>query len=101
MNLRLTAAGRAIVVYALALVFASMLNAEGIRKTAQTQPDGARRDLALHATYPLVEVSRFLHLTTPRHGLQVAIGREHEDEIDTAVHFAAPPVSSPPRDRAP
>ena len=44
MNIRLNAARRAIVVYALALALASMLNAEGIRKTAQTQPDGARRD---------------------------------------------------------
>jgi uncharacterized protein len=101
MNLRLTAAGRAIVVYALALAFASMLNAEGIRKTAQTQPDGARRELALHATYPLVEVSRFLHLTTPRHELHAAIGREHEDDIDTAVRFAAPPAPIAPRDRVP
>ena len=81
MNIRLNAARRAIVVYALTLVFASMLNAEGIRKTAQTQPDGARRELALHATRPLVAFSRSLHLTTPRHELLAAIGREHEDEI--------------------
>ena len=101
MNIRLTAASRAIVVYALALAFASMLNAEGVRKTAQTQPDGARRDLALHATYPLVEVSRFLHLTTPRHELHAAIGREREDEIDTAIHFVAPPIPIAPHDRVP
>ena len=101
MNIRLNAASRAIVVYVLALAFASLLNAEGIRKTAQTQPDGARRDLALHATSPLVQVSRFLHVTTPRHELNAAIGREHEDEIDTDVHFAAPPVPIAPHDRVP
>ena len=101
MNIRLNAARRAIVVYALTLAFASVLNAEGIRKTAETQPDGARRDLALHVTYPLVEVSRFLHLTTPRHELQAAIGREHEDEIDTDVHFAAPTGPIAPHDCVP
>lgn len=101
MNIRLNAANRAIVVYALALVFASLLNAEGVRKMAQIQPDGARRDAALHATYPLVQVSRFLHLTTPRHELNAAIGREHEDEVDTDVHFGAPSVPIAPHDRVP
>src|SRR4249919_341028 len=99
MNIRLNAARRAIVVYALTLALASMLNAEGIRKTAQTQPDGARRELALHATRPLVAFSRSLHLTTPRHELLTAIGREHEDEIDTDVHFVAPTVAIAPHDR--
>jgi uncharacterized protein len=101
MNIRLNAANRAFVVYVLALAFAAMLNAEGIRKTAQTQPDGARRDLALHVTRPLVAVSRVLHLTTPRHELHAAIGREHEDEIDTEVHFAVPPAPIAPPDRVP
>jgi uncharacterized protein len=101
MNIRLNAARRAIVVYAVTLVFASMLNAEGIRKTAQTQPDGARRELALHATRPLVAFSRSLHLTTPRNELLAAIGREHEDEIDTDVHFAAPTGPIAPHDRVP
>ena len=57
--------------------------------------------MALHATYPLVQVSRFLHLTTPRHELNAAIGREHEDEVDTDVHFAAPSVPIAPHDRVP
>ena len=102
MNVHLHAAGRAIVVSALALALASLLNAEGLRKTAQTQPEGVRRDLALHVTRPLVRVSRFLHLTTPRHELQAAIGREHEDEIDTEVHLTAPPPAPiAPRGRVP
>ena len=102
MNIHLNAARRAILVYALTLLLASMLNAEGIRKTAQTQPDGARRELALHVTRPLVAFSRFLHLTTPRHELLAAIGREHEDEIDTEVHLAVPPFAPiAPHDRVP
>jgi len=102
MSIPLHAAGRAIVVSALALGLASLLNAEGLRKTAHTQPDGARRDLALHVTRPLVAVSRFLHLTTPRHELHAAIGREHEDDIDTEVRFVEPPPAPiAPRDRVP
>ena len=70
---------------------AALLDAEGLRKQAQIQPQGVQRRLALAVTRPLVDVSRTLHLTTPRHELQVAIGREHEDEIDTGVHLTLPP----------
>jgi hypothetical protein len=102
MSLPLHSAGRATVVSFLALVLASLLNAEGLRKTAQTQPDGAGRNLALHVTRPLVTVSRFLHLTTPRHELHAAIGREHEDDIDADVHFTAAPFAPiAPHDRVP
>jgi uncharacterized protein len=102
MNMPVHAAGRTTVVCFLALALASLLNAEGLRKTAQTQPDGARRDLALHVTRPLVKVSRFLHLTTPRHELHAAIGREHEDDIDVEVHFVQPPAAAiTPHDRVP
>ena len=52
-------------------------------------------------TRPLVAVSRTLHLTSPRHSLQVAIGREHEDDIDSQVHLTLPPPAgrSPSRRR--
>jgi hypothetical protein len=79
----------------LSLVFAAVLQAEGLRKQAQIQPAGVQRDVALAVTRPLVEVSRGLHLTTPRHELQVAIGRENEDTIDTQVHLALPPPAGP------
>ena len=38
--------------------------------------------------------SRALHLTTPRHELQVAIGRENEDRIDAQVHLTLPPPAA-------
>jgi uncharacterized protein len=85
----------------LALVFAAFLQAEGLRKQAQIQPAGAQRDIALAITRPLVDVSRGLHLTTPRHELQVAIGREHEDTIDTQVHLTLPPPAGPLPPRPP
>ena len=91
-----TGAGRGIVVVALGLGFAALLQAEGLRKQAQVQPQGFQRRVALAATRPLVDVSRTLHLTTPRHELQVAIGRQHEDDIDTRVRLTLPPPASPP-----
>jgi uncharacterized protein len=90
-----TSAARGIVVLSLGLAVAALLNAEGLRKQAQIQPQGFERRLALHLTRPLVEFSRALHLTTPRHDLQVAIGREHEDRIDSVVHLTLPPPVIP------
>jgi uncharacterized protein len=93
--LQRTSAARGIVVLSLGLALAALLNAEGLRKQAQIQPQGFERRLALHLTRPLVDVSRALHLTTPRHELQVAIGRQHEDVIDSQVHLGLPPPAGP------
>ena len=95
MKLLTTAAGRGIVVLFVGLLLAALLQAEGLRKQAETQPGGFQRDLALQVTRPLVAVSRALHLTTPRHDLQVAIGRANEDRIDTQVHLTLPPPAGP------
>ncbi len=100
-------AARGFVVCLLGLALASLLNAEGLRKTAQIQPQGFRRHLALDVAKPLVSVSRFLHLTAPRHDLQVSLGRQHWDDIDTQVHLAVPPqhvkptVPTPPTTTSP
>jgi hypothetical protein len=90
-----TSAARSVAVLALGLGLAALLNAEGLRKQAQIQPQGFERRLALAATRPLASVSRKLHLSTPRHELQVAIGREHEDAIDSQVHLGLPPPAGP------
>jgi hypothetical protein len=78
-----------------ALGLAALLDAEGLRKQAETQPAGVGRTLALDATRPLVSVSRALHLTAPRHAVQVAIGRGDEDRIDTRVRLTLPPPAGP------
>jgi hypothetical protein len=88
------AAYTGIVVLALALFLAALLQAEGLRKQAEIQPSGFQRDVALRVTKPLVSFSRALHLTTPRHELQVAIGRRNEDQIDTKVHLSLPPPAT-------
>ena len=89
------AAYRGIVVLALALIVAALLQAEGLRKQAQIQPAGVQRRIALRVTGPLVSVSRALHLTAPRHALQEAIGRGGEDRVDTEVHLTLPPPAGP------
>jgi uncharacterized protein len=97
MRLRMpqTSAARGIVVLSLGLALAALLDAEGLRKQAQIQPQGFERRLALALTKPLVSASRTVHLTTPRHELQLAIGREHEDTIDSEVHLGLPPPAGP------
>lgn len=90
-----TAAGRGTVVLFAGLLLAALLQAEGLRKQAETQPAGFQRNLALEVTRPLLRFSRALHLTTPRHELQVAIGRANEDRIDTQVHLSLPPPAGP------
>jgi uncharacterized protein len=101
MRLPRNSAARGIVVLSLGLALAALLNAEGLRKQAQIQPQGFERRLALDLTRPLVRVSRTLHLTTPRHELQLAIGREHEDAIDSEVHLGLPPPATLPPSRRP
>ena len=96
-----TAAGRGIILLLSMLAIASLLDAEGLRKQAQIQPQGFERRLALDVTWPLVRVSRTLHLTTPRHELQVAIGRQGEDAVDTQVHLSLPPPAGPLPSRKP
>jgi uncharacterized protein len=95
-----TAAGRGVVLLFIGLLLAALLQAEGLRKQAQIQPAGFQRNLALDVTRPLVRFSRALHLTTPRHELQAAIGREDEDRIDTGVHLTLPPPAGPVRQPA-
>ena len=86
---------RGIVVLLVAFALAAVLQAEGLRKQAEIQPAGVGRDVALRVTGPLLSFSRALHLTTPRHELQAAIGRGDEDRIDTRVHLTLPPPAGP------
>jgi hypothetical protein len=77
-----------------AAAVATLLNAQGLRKTAQIQPEGLGRDIGLALTKPLVAVSHALFLDRPRLGLQEAIGREDADKIDDTIALP-PPVTGP------
>ena len=105
---RLHSAGSAIVVAALALLFASLLNAPGLHKSATIQPEGWKRDVALAVTEPLESVSEALLLDRPRRGIKTALGRSGDDEIDTGVAVPeqqseigepAEPPPPPPREK--
>ena len=95
------AAWRGFFVLFFALGLAALLDAEGLRKQAETQPSGVGRTLAVDVTRPLASVSRALHLTAPRHAVQVAIGREDQDRIDTRVQLTLPPPAGPLPQAAP
>jgi hypothetical protein len=71
-------AGSAIIVGLLALALGSLLNAESIRRTAEMQSEGWKRDVGLALTRPLVAVSRGLGLAEPRRELRRALGRPSE-----------------------
>jgi len=95
MRIPSNSAARGILVLFFGLLIAAVLQAEGLRKQAEIQPSGFQRSLALNVTRPLLDVSRTLHLTTLRHELQVALGRQNEDTIDTRVHLTLPPPAGP------
>ena len=90
-----TSAARAFCVIVLALVAASFLNAQGLRKTAHIQSPGTERDVAVWLTSRLADASRFLYLDRPRHELKSAIGRGGDDVIDTRVVLGPLPEHSP------
>jgi len=75
----------------LALGISLVLNAPGVHKKAFNQPDGWQRDVALALTGPLAGVSHAVLLDRPREGVQAAIGRSGEDEIDTNIGIVVPP----------
>jgi hypothetical protein len=91
-----TTAARGIVLVFSSLALASLLNAQGLRKTADIQPPGFKRTIAMSVTGVLSDVSHGLYLDRPRQELLSAIGRGSEDTIDDTVRLA---VSSSPRAR--
>jgi uncharacterized protein len=84
------AAGRVILVALLAIAVGALLNANGLRKTAQIQSDGWQRDLALALTEPLADVSHALYLDRPRQWLKEALGRGSDDRIVKTITIPTP-----------
>jgi hypothetical protein len=89
-------AGGAIVAVVVALAAGAVLAAPGLRRTAQIQDPGWKRQAGLAMTKPLAAGSGFLHLDDPRHALKVALGRGDDDVVDTAVVFSPPSAPAPP-----
>ncbi len=85
---RLLPAGYAVVIMVVALAVGTLLNAQGLEKTAHIQQQGWQRDVGIALTTPLAAVSHALLIDRPRQGLKSALGRSGDDRIDTAVVFA-------------
>jgi len=101
---RLHSAGSAIVVALLALLVGVLLNAPGLHKSAEIQPEGWKRDVALAFAEPLASISSTLRLDQPRRGLKAVLGRSEDDEIDTGIAVPEPapdtkPAAPPPREK--
>ena len=94
---RLHSAGAAVAVSLGALLLGSLLNAPGLHKSAQIQPEGWKRDVALTLAGPLDTASHALLLDRPRQGLKLALGRSEDDDIDTGVVVPEPPAAEPPQ----
>jgi len=93
---RAMAAGHVVIVVVVALGLGVLLNADGIRKGAETQAAGWQRDTAIALAKPLDAVSSTLLLDRPRAGLKWALGRSGDDRLRTGASFTAPEVSPPP-----
>ena len=72
---RRTSAARAMAVIAIALVVAALLDADGLRQTADRQPPGRTRDMAVWVTKHVVQpVSHAFGFNQPRHWINDALG---------------------------
>src|SRR5690348_6567697 len=90
---RLAPAGKGFIVLVIALVFAALLNARGMHKTAAEQSPGPARDVAMWLTARLVDVSSGLDLDTPRTAVKEALGRKSDDTVNSQISFAHPLVA--------
>ncbi len=98
---RLHPAGQAIVVGIGALVLASLLNAPGLHKTAESLDPGWKRSVALPITARLDTVSHYTGLDLPRRGLKAALGRSGDDDIVSAIVLPPPPPPVAPQPQPP
>lgn len=78
-------AGHVIVVMLVCALVGGLLNAAGIRKTANGQPVGFRRAVARFFAEPLYDVSHTLRIDQLRRGLQAVAGRSGDDDINTRL----------------
>jgi hypothetical protein len=110
MEPRHSPAGHAVFVVVVALVVASLLDAQGLKQTAEQQPFGWKRTVGVAATKPLAWISSSLRLDRPRQRLDVALGKDPpgaarrggasgvEPVARTAASASAsPPTTVPPR----
>jgi hypothetical protein len=95
---RRTSAARAMAVIAIALVVAALLDADGLRQTADRQPPGRTRDMAVWVTKHVVQpVSHAFGFNQPRHWINDALGvRDNTHITNTRNVRLAPRTTRPP-----
>jgi len=97
---RPTSAWRAFAIAGLGVVIGLLLDAPGLHKSAFNQQVGWQRTVALDVTGELERVSHAVYLDRPRSALKSALGRSHDDRIDTNIDIpvaaAAPSAASQP-----
>jgi uncharacterized protein len=96
---RPTSAWRALAIAGLGVLIGLLLDAPGLHKSAFNQPAGWQRTVALDFTGGLEHASHSLYLDRPRSALKSAIGRSHDDTIDTNIDIpvAATPAAGQPQ----
>lgn len=100
------AAGHVVVVLVVGLVLGALLNADGLRRSAELREQGWEREVALALTRPLTWFSGVTLLDQPREAIRDAIGRGDENATDGPAFQAEdgpPPLPTTtddePRDR--
>jgi hypothetical protein len=94
---RRTSAARAMVVVIVALVVAALLDADGLRQTAERQKPGTTRDFAIWATKHVVQpVSHATGLNRPRRWINEALGVANEPHITDTRNVRLAPATRPP-----
>ncbi len=68
-----------------AIGLGTLLNAESVRRTAEIQSPGWKRDVGMALTLPLVKVSDTLRLDVPRRELRQALGRQEQGSSAAVV----------------
>lgn len=77
-GVRLWAAGSAIAAVVVALAVGTLLNAQDLLATAERQPFGWQRDVAVAFAQPVADLSAAVGLDEPRSAIDTALGRADE-----------------------
>ena len=96
------AAGHVIVAVVIALALGTLLNAQDLLATAERQPFGWKRDVAVAMASPVARVSAAIGLDRPRDVIDTALGRGDDDApaIDEAADSGGAPVIAAPESDA-
>ncbi|MFT5224143.1 MAG: hypothetical protein ACI867_002475 [Glaciecola sp.] len=92
---RAWAAGHVLLVVVLALVLAGLFNARDLLATAERQPFGWQRDVAVAFASPLVTVSNAFGFDEPRNAIDQALGRGSLQPADAPAEPTDTPTVAP------